>query len=110
MPTRRRRFLKASVLGLAGAAVAPAAGAPQPPQTPPGMPPAFGTGPGAGPPVTPATFAEAEKLVQVQYTPAQRALQFARSAPGMGTALVGMKTSAHVDENALVARIEPIEG
>ena len=44
------------------------------------------------------------------HTPAQRALQFARSAPGMGTALVGMKTSAHVDENALVARIEPVEG
>ncbi len=44
------------------------------------------------------------------HTPAQRALQFARSAPGMGTALVGMKSTAHVDENALVARIPPIEG
>jgi hypothetical protein len=37
------------------------------------MPPVFGTGPGAGPEVTPATFAEAEKLVQVDYTPAERA-------------------------------------
>jgi len=36
-------------------------------------------------------------------TSAQRALQYARSAPGMGTALVGMKTAAHVDENALAA-------
>jgi Asp-tRNA(Asn)/Glu-tRNA(Gln) amidotransferase A subunit family amidase len=37
------------------------------------MPPAFGTGPSVGPEVTPATLAEAEKLVQVQYTPAERA-------------------------------------
>ena len=40
-------------------------------------------------------------------TPAQRALQFARSAPGMGTALVGMKTQRHVEENAEVARVQP---
>jgi aryl-alcohol dehydrogenase-like predicted oxidoreductase len=40
-------------------------------------------------------------------SPAERALQFARSAPGMGTALVGMKTQAHVDENARVARVPP---
>src|SRR5215472_11429839 len=37
-----------------------------------GAPPTFGTGPGAGPPVTPATFAEAEKLMQVTMTPAER--------------------------------------
>jgi aryl-alcohol dehydrogenase-like predicted oxidoreductase len=40
-------------------------------------------------------------------TSAQRALQYARSAPGMGTALVGMKTPAHVDENAVVASVPP---
>jgi aryl-alcohol dehydrogenase-like predicted oxidoreductase len=40
-------------------------------------------------------------------TSAQRALQYARSAPGMGTALVGMKTAAHVDENAVVATVPP---
>jgi aryl-alcohol dehydrogenase-like predicted oxidoreductase len=38
---------------------------------------------------------------------AQRALQYARSAPGMGTALVGMKTPGHVDENAAVAAVAP---
>ena len=40
-------------------------------QTPPtpGAPPAFGTSPPIGPTVTPETFAEAEKLVQVQMTP-----------------------------------------
>src|SRR5262244_3025168 len=37
-----------------------------------GAPPTFGTGVGTGPPVTPATFAEAEKLMQVTLTPAER--------------------------------------
>ena len=41
-------------------------------------------------------------------TDAQRALQFARSTPGIGTALVGMKSTAHVDENAGVAAAPPI--
>ena len=40
---------------------------------PPGAPPAFGTSPPVGPPVSAATFAEAEKLVQVEMTPADRA-------------------------------------
>src|ERR1043165_4161516 len=37
-----------------------------------GAPPTFGTGTGSGPAVTPATFAEAEKLMQVTMTPAER--------------------------------------
>jgi aryl-alcohol dehydrogenase-like predicted oxidoreductase len=41
-------------------------------------------------------------------TDAQRALQFVRSTPGIGTALVGMKTVAHVEENAGVARTPPV--
>jgi Asp-tRNA(Asn)/Glu-tRNA(Gln) amidotransferase A subunit family amidase len=73
----RRRFLTKSILGLAGVAASPAIRAsgsgPDDPQTPAGMPPAFGTGPAVGPEVTPATLAEAEKLVQVQYTAAERA-------------------------------------
>jgi Asp-tRNA(Asn)/Glu-tRNA(Gln) amidotransferase A subunit family amidase len=78
MSTARREFLKGSALGLAGAALAPAgvteAEPPAPPSpAPPGMPPAFGTGPSVGPEITPATIAEAEKLVQVELTPAQRA-------------------------------------
>jgi Asp-tRNA(Asn)/Glu-tRNA(Gln) amidotransferase A subunit family amidase len=44
---------------------------PTPPATP-GAPPTFGTGAGAGPVLTPATFAEAEKLMQVTMTPAER--------------------------------------
>ena len=38
----------------------------------PGAPPAFGTAPGAGPEISPSTFAEAEKLVQVTMTDAER--------------------------------------
>jgi hypothetical protein len=37
------------------------------------MPPAFGTGPVVGPEITLATIAEAEKLMQVEYTAAERA-------------------------------------
>jgi aryl-alcohol dehydrogenase-like predicted oxidoreductase len=39
---------------------------------------------------------------------AQRALQFVRSTPGIGTALVGMKSVAHVDENTAVAAAAPM--
>jgi len=47
-----------------------------------------------------------------QYLPglasdAQRALQFTRSTPGIGTALVGMKRVAHVEENLGVAELPP---
>jgi Asp-tRNA(Asn)/Glu-tRNA(Gln) amidotransferase A subunit family amidase len=76
MSSLRRRFLKRSVLGLVGIATADGARAftGEPVQEPPpGTPPAFGTGPAVGPEVTPATIAEAERLVQVEYTAAERA-------------------------------------
>jgi aryl-alcohol dehydrogenase-like predicted oxidoreductase len=41
-------------------------------------------------------------------TDAQRALQFVRSTPGIGTALVGMKSAVHVEENAEVAAVRPL--
>jgi aryl-alcohol dehydrogenase-like predicted oxidoreductase len=41
-------------------------------------------------------------------TDAQRAIQFVRSTPGVGTALVGMRTAAHVEENASLARTPPL--
>jgi aryl-alcohol dehydrogenase-like predicted oxidoreductase len=41
-------------------------------------------------------------------TDAQRALQFVRSTPGIGSALVGMKSVAHVEENAAVAATPPM--
>ena len=40
-------------------------------------------------------------------TDAQRAIQFVRSTPGVTTALVGMKTAAHVRENLEAARLAP---
>jgi len=74
----RRQFLIRAPLGFIVAASAcskdaPPAGSPSAPgQSTPGAPPTFGTGAGAGPAVTPATFAEAEKLAQVTMTPAER--------------------------------------
>lgn len=78
--TQRRQFLINAPLGLlAVAGVAKAdpqdatPGTPPKPATP-GAPPTFGATPAVGPDVTPATFAEAEKLMQVVNTPAQRAM------------------------------------
>jgi Asp-tRNA(Asn)/Glu-tRNA(Gln) amidotransferase A subunit family amidase len=82
MSKSRRHFLTESSLGLLGAAVAVRTNAQNrrneiaqdPTQLPPGAPPAFGTGPAVGPEVSPATFAEAEKLAQVQLSSADRAM------------------------------------
>jgi aryl-alcohol dehydrogenase-like predicted oxidoreductase len=41
-------------------------------------------------------------------TPAQRALNFARSAPGVTAALVGTSTSAHVAENIAAGTFDPL--
>ena len=47
------------------------------------------------------------KLFRGLATDAQRALQFTRSTPGLTTALVGMKSPAHVRENMDVASVPP---
>ena len=72
----RRQFLICAPLGFLIAAVAcrnegPSSGSQSTPVTP-GAPPTFGTGTGSGPDVSPATFAEAEKLMQVTMTAAER--------------------------------------
>ena len=67
-------FLTAAALcrnGVGAADAPPKASAAGTPATP-GAPPTFGTGAGSGPAVSPATFAEAEKLVQVTMTPEER--------------------------------------
>jgi Asp-tRNA(Asn)/Glu-tRNA(Gln) amidotransferase A subunit family amidase len=82
MSKSRREFLTQTSLGLVGAAVTTSGSAhdqvnelaQEPTPLPPGAPPAFGTGPAVGPDVSPGTFAEAEKLLQVQLTSADRAL------------------------------------
>jgi Asp-tRNA(Asn)/Glu-tRNA(Gln) amidotransferase A subunit family amidase len=72
----RRQFLIRAPLGFLVTAVACRADAPSPstqaPSLTPGAPPTFGTGAGSGPEVTPATFAEAGKLMQVAMTPVER--------------------------------------
>lgn len=47
------------------------------------------------------------KLLKGMDSDVQRSLQFARSTPGLTTALVGMKQVEHVDENLGVAKIAP---
>lgn len=70
----RRAFLIKAPLGLLAVATASRAEQTPAPTPPPGAPPTFGATAAVGPEVTPATFAEAEKLVQVTMTPAQRAM------------------------------------
>jgi Asp-tRNA(Asn)/Glu-tRNA(Gln) amidotransferase A subunit family amidase len=73
MADSRRQFLATTSLGLLGAALSLNAEAQDPSQLPPGAPSAFGTGPAVGPEVSPASFAEAEKLARVELTPGERA-------------------------------------
>src|SRR5450432_2554840 len=72
MPNSRRQFLTRSSAALMAAAAACRKPAPNCAALPPGAPPAFGTSPDVGPPVSPSTFAEAEKLVQFELTRAER--------------------------------------
>jgi len=66
----RRQFLAGAPIGALGVAAGRGAGAADGPV--PGAPPTFGSAPPVGPAVSAQTFAEAEKLVQVTLTPAQR--------------------------------------
>ena len=74
MPSSRRDFLTYSSVGMLAAAMHTAAQgqAGQNQELPPGAPPAFGTSAPVGPEVSSATFAEAEKLVQLEMTVADR--------------------------------------
>ena len=89
MAKSRRQFLTVTSMGVLGAAATlrtagqnpagqnmaaqnPVGQNPQ--DLPPGAPPAFGAGPAVGPEVSTTTFAEAEKLVQFEMTPAERAV------------------------------------
>jgi Asp-tRNA(Asn)/Glu-tRNA(Gln) amidotransferase A subunit family amidase len=74
MNTRRQFLIRAPLGFLVAASARQLDGAVLEAQAPttPGAPPTFGTGAGSGPPVTAQTFAEAEKLMQVTMTPAER--------------------------------------
>ncbi|HUB34692.1 MAG TPA: hypothetical protein VMA31_16765, partial [Bryobacteraceae bacterium] len=70
--SNRRTFLGRAIAGLAAAYTACRKPAPVTSAEQPGAPPAFGVAPEVGPPVSPTTFAEAEKLVQFPLQPAER--------------------------------------
>src|SRR5438445_351928 len=81
MNTRRQFLIRAPLGFLTAAALcrngveasdAPPRPATAGPPATPGAPPTFGTGAGSGPAVSPATFAEAEKLMQVTMMPVER--------------------------------------
>jgi len=74
MSKSRRQFLTHAPLALLGAAVAAHSQTQTPAEPPPGSPPAFGTAPPVGPEVSPATFAQAEKLVEVELSADELAL------------------------------------
>jgi Asp-tRNA(Asn)/Glu-tRNA(Gln) amidotransferase A subunit family amidase len=99
----RREFLAEVSAGMAGGVIAPAGLASlktghytnsnlqEPVQAPAGAPPTFGTGPAVGPEVAAETFAQAEKLVQVQMNEEERA-QAASSWRGNMAALYERRT------------------
>jgi Asp-tRNA(Asn)/Glu-tRNA(Gln) amidotransferase A subunit family amidase len=93
MDKTRREFLAETSLGLVGAAVA-ASQQQKPGEPPAGTPPAFGTGPAVGPEVSPGTFAEAEKVVQAEMSPADREM-VAASWRGNMAALYERRAGPH---------------
>src|SRR5436190_13101195 len=101
----RRQFLITAPLGALGAAVACRAGEQNTP-TPatPGAPPTFGTGPVSGPPVSSATFADAEKLAQVTMSEAERDMA-AASWPRSMAPLLERRTGPR--KIALAAELAP---
>jgi Asp-tRNA(Asn)/Glu-tRNA(Gln) amidotransferase A subunit family amidase len=72
MSKSRREFLTNSSLGLLSIAITSCDQEQQPAELPPGAPPAFATAPPVGPEVSPLTFAEAQKLVQVELNEEER--------------------------------------
>ena len=72
MSKSRREFFTEAALAVLAVSV-PCSAQEQKPDAPAGAPPAFGTAKPVGPEVSSATFAEAEKLVQVEFTEPERA-------------------------------------
>jgi Asp-tRNA(Asn)/Glu-tRNA(Gln) amidotransferase A subunit family amidase len=101
MKRSRRAFVRDIPLGLLAAG---AAAGEQVDQTPPGTPPAFNTSAAVGPSVSPATLAEAEKLVQVSMSKPHRAMA-AESWRTSMAALYERRAGPH--KVAIEAEIEP---
>ena len=100
-----RRLLLSAPLGLLAANFARAADSGASTETPPpGAPPTFGTSPAVGPEVSPATFAEAEKLMQVTMTEGERLMAAQNWSTSMA-ALLERRTGPH--KLALEANLAP---
>jgi Asp-tRNA(Asn)/Glu-tRNA(Gln) amidotransferase A subunit family amidase len=114
----RRQFLICAPFGVLAAAAACRGEQQQPSSAPPaappaGAPPTFGTAPGAGPEVTSSTFAEAEKLMQVTMTSAERDMAAATWRKTMAPMLerrVGPRKVALASDVAPATRWNPALG
>jgi Asp-tRNA(Asn)/Glu-tRNA(Gln) amidotransferase A subunit family amidase len=114
----RRQFLIRAPVGVAAVVAAcrepHKAGTPASTSTapPPGAPPTFGTAPAFGPEVSTATFAEAEKLVQVTMTPAEREMatgSWRKSLAPLLERRVGPRKVALGPELAPASRWDPVQ-
>jgi Asp-tRNA(Asn)/Glu-tRNA(Gln) amidotransferase A subunit family amidase len=115
----RRQFLIRAPLSLLAVAEAcrnpqaDTAGGASAPASTPGTPPTFGTAPAVGPEVSPATFAESEKLAQVTMTDAERQMAAANWRQSMAPFLerrVGPRKVALDDTVAPATRWNPVLG
>jgi len=112
----RRQFLITASMGAVGSAAAcrgadQSAGVGSPPPGTPGAPPTFGTGPVSGPAVSSATFAEAEKLVRVSMSAADREMAAASWQRSMAPLLerrAGPRKIALAPELAPATRWNPV--
>ena len=113
----RRQFLITASMAVAGSTAAcrrdqsATSSAPPPTPTTPGAPPTFGTGPVSGPPVSAATFAEAEKLAQVTMKATDRemaASTWQRSMAPLLERRVGPRTVALPPQLAPVTQWNPV--
>ena len=112
MSKSRREFLITSSTALVAAAIAPAVeGQQQQPTPPAGTPPAFGTAPAAGPEVSAATFAEAEKLVRVdlnEHDRAEAAQNWRNSMAAVYERRTGPRKVEIPDSVAPYSRVNPV--
>jgi Asp-tRNA(Asn)/Glu-tRNA(Gln) amidotransferase A subunit family amidase len=113
MNTRRQFLITASMaaIGSAGACGPDQSPAVKAPLATAGAPPTFGTGPVSGPTVSGATFAEAEKLVQVSMSAAEREMAAATWRRSMAPLLerrVGPRKVALAPDVAPATRWNPV--
>jgi Asp-tRNA(Asn)/Glu-tRNA(Gln) amidotransferase A subunit family amidase len=108
----RRHFLITASMGMASAAACRGeqTTTPATPPATPGAPPTFGAGPESGPPVSAATFAEAEKLMQVTMSAPERdmaAASWRRSLAPLVERRVGPRKVALAPELAPATQWNP---